>query len=70
MTNILGFHLVVLGVGALLWSINWMYIGGAYDTWAPGGGEVRLINPTLDPRIIFWISAINPMGWWWLDGWC
>jgi len=62
MTNILGFHLVVLGVGALLWSINWMYIGGAYDTWAPGGGEVRLINPTLDPRIIFGYLLSTPWG--------
>ena len=38
MTNILGYHLIVLGVGALAWSLNWCFIGGAYDTWAPGGG--------------------------------
>jgi len=62
MTNILGFHLVVLGIGSLLFSINWMYLGGAYDTWAPGGGEVRLINPTLDPRIIFGYLVSTPWG--------
>ena len=39
-----------------------MYIGGAYDTWAPGGGEVRLINPTLDPRIIFGYLLSTPWG--------
>jgi len=40
MTNSLGYHLIVLGVGAVAWSVNWCFIGGAYDTWAPGGGEV------------------------------
>ena len=29
-----------------------MYIGGVYDTWAPGGGDVRLITtPTLNPIV-------------------
>merc|ERR1711908_212747 len=28
--------------------------GGVYDTWAPGGGDVRIIsNPTLNPGTIF-----------------
>jgi len=27
---------------------------GLYDTWAPGGGDVRVItNPTLNPAVIF-----------------
>jgi photosystem II CP43 chlorophyll apoprotein len=39
-----------------------MYLGGAYDTWAPGGGEVRLINPTLDPRVIFGYLLSTPWG--------
>ncbi len=62
MTNILGYHLIVLGVGALAWSVNWCFIGGAYDTWAPGGGEVRLVNPTLDPRVILGYLFRSPWG--------
>jgi len=54
--------LIILGVGALAWSVNWCFIGGAYDTWAPGGGEVRLVNPTLDPRVIFGYLFRSPWG--------
>ncbi len=53
-TSILGFHLIALGVAAYLLVGKAMIWGGLYDTWAPGGGDVRLVtNPTLDPRIIF-----------------
>ena len=54
--------MIVLGVGALAWSVNWCFIGGAYDTWAPGGGEVRLVNPTLDPRVILGYLFRSPWG--------
>ncbi|WP_026734730.1 photosystem II reaction center protein CP43 [Fischerella sp. PCC 9605] len=53
-TSILGYHLIALGVAAFLLVGKAMLWGGLYDTWAPGGGAVRLVtNPTLDPRIIF-----------------
>jgi photosystem II CP43 chlorophyll apoprotein len=44
MTTILGIHLCLLGIGAFLLVIKAMYVGGVYDTWAPGGGDVRLIK--------------------------
>jgi photosystem II CP43 chlorophyll apoprotein len=37
-----------------------MYIGGVYDTWAPGGGDVRFITtPTLNPIVIFMYSVLH-----------
>jgi len=67
MTNILGYHLIMLGCGAWLLVIKAMYLGGVYDTWAPGGGDVRLItNPTTNAGIIFGYLLKSPFGG---DGW-
>jgi photosystem II CP43 chlorophyll apoprotein len=63
MTNIIGFHLIILGCGALLLVLKAMFFGGVYDTWAPGGGDVRLIsNPTLNPAVIFGYLIKAPFG--------
>jgi len=63
MTNIIGFHLIILGCGALLLVLKAMFFGGVYDTWAPGGGDVRVItNPTLNPAVIFGYVLKSPLG--------
>ena len=63
MTNIIGFHLIILGCGALLLVLKAMFFGGVYDTWAPGGGDVRIItNPTLNPAVIFGYLTKAPFG--------
>jgi len=67
MTNIIGYHLILLGIGALLLVFKAMFFGGVYDTWAPGGGDVRAItNPTLNPLVIFGYLLKSPFGG---DGW-
>ncbi|MGB3513625.1 MAG: photosystem II reaction center protein CP43 [Microcoleaceae cyanobacterium] len=63
MTNIIGYHLILLGCGALLLVFKAIFFGGVYDTWAPGGGDVRIIsNPTLDPVAIFGYLTKSPFG--------
>ena len=63
MTNIIGYHLILLGCGALLLVLKAMFFGGVYDTWAPGGGDVRVItNPTLNPAVIFGYLIKAPFG--------
>ena len=63
MTNIIGYHLILLGIGAFLLVIKACFLGGVYDTWAPGGGDVRVItNPTLNPGVIFGYLATSPFG--------
>jgi len=63
MTNIIGYHLILLGLGAFLLVFKAMFFGGVYDTWAPGGGDVRVItNPTLNPVVIFGYLLKSPFG--------
>jgi len=67
MTTIIGIHLTLLGGGAFLLVLKAMFFGGVYDTWAPGGGDVRVItNPTLNPAVIFGYILKSPFGG---DGW-
>jgi photosystem II CP43 chlorophyll apoprotein len=67
MTTILGIHLILLGVGGFLPVLKALYFGGVYDTWAPGGGDVRkIMNPTLNPSAIFGYLLKSPFereGW-------
>jgi photosystem II CP43 chlorophyll apoprotein len=63
MTNIIGYHLILLGLGAFLLVYKAMSFGGVYDTWAPGGGDVRIItSPTLNPAVIFGYLLKAPFG--------
>uniref|UniRef100_UPI00300227F3 photosystem II CP43 chlorophyll apoprotein n=1 Tax=Cephaleuros diffusus TaxID=1519597 RepID=UPI00300227F3 len=62
-SSILGIHLVLLGLGALLLVFR-ASTGGVYDTWAP---DVRVItNPTLKASVIFGYLLKSPFGG---DGW-
>lgn len=54
-------------MGAGLLVLKGSIYGGLYDTWAPGGGDIRVITqPTLSPSVIFGYILISPFGG---DGW-
>ncbi|MBW4627231.1 MAG: chlorophyll a/b binding light-harvesting protein [Brasilonema octagenarum HA4186-MV1] len=61
MTSILGIHLIMLGLGALLLVLKATRFGGIYD---PLAEQVRLIQPNLDPTRIFgYLFGFSPNGW-------
>ena len=48
-TAILGAHLLTHGSAALFLFLEGVYLGGVYDTWACGGGDIRVIKGALLP---------------------
>lgn len=68
-TAILGAHLGTLGLASLLLFAKAVYFGGLYDTWASGGGDVRLIKDTcvtLNPYVLGRYLVRAPFG---SEGW-
>ena len=61
MTQILGIHLVLLGIGAALFVLKATQWGGLYD---PLVGQVRLVTPNISPlRIFGYLFGFSPDGW-------
>ena len=64
-TAILGVHLITFGLAAFLLFAKGRYFGGIYDTWASGGGDLRLIKDSalsLNPYILLRYLARPPFG--------
>lgn len=68
-TAILGAHLATLGTAAFLFFLKGVSLGGLYDTWASGGGDMRLMKDTsltLNPYVLGRYLARAPFG---AEGW-
>jgi len=64
-TAILGSHLITLGIGASLLFAKAVYLGGLYDTWVCGGGDIRLIERVelgLNPYLLALYLLRAPFG--------
>ena len=64
-TSILGAHLIVLALGALLLVSKGLWYSGFYDTWALGGGDVRYCKEqriSLNPYLIVRYLVRAPFG--------
>jgi photosystem II CP43 chlorophyll apoprotein len=68
-TALLGAHLVPLALGSFLLFLKALALGGFYDTWASGGGDVRLLkhsSVTLKPYVLARYLLRAPLG---SEGW-
>ena len=68
-TAILGAHLATLGTAALALFLKAVALGGLYDTWASGGGDMRLMKDTsvtLNPYVLGRYLVRAPFG---AEGW-
>ena len=68
-TTLLGSHLGIIGAASLLLFLKGVSIEGFYDTWASGGGDIRLIKETsvsLNPYVLGRYFVRAPFG---SEGW-
>ncbi len=68
-TAILAAHLGTLGIASSVFFVKAVDLGGVYDTWASGGGDIRLIKDpglTLNPYVLGRYLARAPLG---SEGW-
>ena len=64
-TAILGAHLSILGAAALLLLLKATFLGGLYDTWSSGGGDMRLVKNSfisINPYVLFRYLVRSPFG--------
>ena len=64
-TAILGAHLLTLGFGCGLLFVKAVYLGGVYDTWGCGGGDIRLLRAApacLNPYVVGTYLSRPPFG--------
>ena len=68
-SGILGAHLVSIGLAARGLFYKAVSVGGLYDTWASGGGDIRLLKEasiTLNPLVLARYLCRAPFG---NEGW-
>ena len=56
---------MVLVISGKIYFVKGVYLGGLYDTWASGGGDIRLIKDTcvtLNPYVLGRYLARAPLG--------
>ena len=68
-TAILAVHIGTIGAGSWFLVVKSFIFGGVYDTWASGGGDIRLLKEsvvTLNPLVLLRYLIKSPFG---AEGW-